>query len=582
MKKAIYAFSGDPITYGHIDIIARATKVFDEVVVGVGANPSKKYMFTLDQRTEMARRSLRGIPHVKVVSFEGLLVDYAYEHEIPVIIKGVRNASDFDYELVLHHLGGSQNLNIDTFLLPARQDLSHVSSSGVKALQQEQGLIHEYVPLYVKMCLEAKISGQYIIGITGEIGTGKSFVSDKLVEAGKKRHIPVHHIELDHIGHQITGDLKEPSYENVRRKIIEQFGPSVGLPGGSINRKVLGEIVFRDRNKLEELNAILYTPLLVRLRRELYSKKGVVLFNAALILESEMSYLCNNNVVLVTADKESQKRRLEDRNLNPSQIRTRLKSQFDEEEKKARLVSEIEKNGQGKLWAYDNSDSSDTGSITRLFDCVLSEIDVFGEMRFKSVWEGIGAQVSYETEYDRIASLYSAKAREYHNLAHVLSGLADMNEAESESTDPLILELAWWYHDIVYDPSCASNEEKSSIDMKQSLASAGVREETISKATELIMWTRHKDLPEEMDARIIVDTDLAILGKEESTYADYETKIRKEYCTIQDEDYKRGRVKFLTDMLSRKTIYQTELFREKYEAKARANIQNTIARLEVR
>jgi pantetheine-phosphate adenylyltransferase len=88
MKRAIYAFSGDPITFGHIDIVERAASVFDEVVVGIGVNPEKEYTFDLEERTEMARRSLSHLSNVKVVSFKGLLVDYAYENDIHVIIKG--------------------------------------------------------------------------------------------------------------------------------------------------------------------------------------------------------------------------------------------------------------------------------------------------------------------------------------------------------------------------------------------------------------------------------------------------------------------------------------------------------------
>ena len=173
-KKAMYAFSGDPITYGHIDIIARASSAFDHVVAGIGANPDKKYMFNLEERTEMAKRSLTRFKNVEVASFQGLLVDYAYEQGIEVIVKGVRNAADFDYENVLHEVGVSQKLGIDTHILFARPELAHVSSSAVKSIQKEQGLIHEYVPLYVKQCLEARMSEQYIVGVTGEIGAGKS------------------------------------------------------------------------------------------------------------------------------------------------------------------------------------------------------------------------------------------------------------------------------------------------------------------------------------------------------------------------------------------------------------------------
>src|SRR3989338_1099645 len=223
MTKALYAFSGDPITYGHIDIVERTAKAFDEVIVGIGKNPDKKYTFSLEERTEMAQKSLVQLSTVKVVAFEGLLVDYAYEQQIDVIVKGVRDSKDFEYEVQLHHIGDSQRLGIDTFFLSARKELTHVSSSSVKSLQKENGLIHQYVPLYVKQCVEARISEQYILGVTGEPGMGKSYIGEKVVEEGKQRGIPVHHIELDHIGHKIYL-RQEPVYQNIRENIINHFG----------------------------------------------------------------------------------------------------------------------------------------------------------------------------------------------------------------------------------------------------------------------------------------------------------------------------------------------------------------------
>ncbi len=370
MKKAMYAFSGDPITYGHIDIVRRAAKIFDEVIVGIGLNPEKDYMFSLEERTEMAKKVLSQIKNVKVVPFTGLLVDYAYENNIPVIIKGIRNNSDFDYEVLLHSLGDSQKLGIETFLIPAKKELSYISSSTVKSLQQDQGLIHEFVPLYVKQCLEARMTGQHIIGVTGEIGTGKSFVCEKIKEMGAKRGIPVHHIELDNIGHQILGELKDPLYENVRGEIIRTFGEKVKLKNGMISRKILGNIVFADHKKLDKLNDLMKKPMLVRLRKELHDRKGLILFNAALLAESNIIYLCNNNVILVTSDKKSQQARMQKRGLSEEQIKRRLSSQYSEKEKKQKIKEKIKKDNQGKLWIINNSDRDNLKKIEK----VLNEI----------------------------------------------------------------------------------------------------------------------------------------------------------------------------------------------------------------
>ncbi|MBI4440677.1 pantetheine-phosphate adenylyltransferase [Candidatus Woesearchaeota archaeon] len=374
MARAMYAFSGDPITYGHIDIIRRAGKIFDEVVVGIGVNPGKNYLFTLEERTEMARKSLAAFSNVRVVSFNGLLVDYAYEQKIPVIIKGVRNDPDFTYEITLHQVGESQKRGIDTFLIPASKDLAHISSSVVKAIQKEQGNVYEYVPLYVKQCLEAKLSGQYTLGITGEIGAGKSYVSTRFEELGKQKGISVHHIDLDHLGHRILSGLQEPLYVEVRDNICSLFGTDVRLPDGSINRKVLGEIVFNDPDRLRQLNELMLKPLMLRLNREMYGKKGLILLNAALLAEASITYLCNNNVLLVTVDKAAQEKRLRDRNLDTLQIDRRIASQYTANEKKAKIEERIAQDGHGMCWMLDNSGTQET--IEHAFDIVVRGIGV--------------------------------------------------------------------------------------------------------------------------------------------------------------------------------------------------------------
>ena len=378
MKKknttAMCAFSADPMTYGHTNIVERASKIFDKIIVGIGINPDKTYKFNILERVEMAKRSLLHLDNVEVVSFSGLLVDYAYEMGVDVIVKGVRNAHDFDYENVLYQIGESQRRGIETNILLSKPELSHISSSAVKEIHKSQGAIDNYVPLFVKQCLEEK-SGQYLIGITGEIGVGKSYIAKRFIELGKKKGIKVYNLDLDSIGHQILGDLKEPAYERVRNHIANTFGDHVQNSDGSINRQILGEIVFNDSCKLNILNNIMQRPLAVRIQRELSCKKGLILFNAALIVESNMSYLSNNNVVLVSASKEIQSSRLCDRGMKEEQIETRLKTQLNFEKKDEYLKKIIQEKNQGKIWNLDNSiiesESVKNNNIEDLFIKIL-------------------------------------------------------------------------------------------------------------------------------------------------------------------------------------------------------------------
>jgi pantetheine-phosphate adenylyltransferase len=353
MAKAMYAFSGDPITYGHINIIERSARAFDELIVGIGINPSKKYMFSLEERTAMAQKAVAGLRNVSVVSFGGLLVSYAYEKGIQVLVKGVRDSKDFDYEMLLHQAGESQKLGIDTHLLPARQDLIHVSSSVVKSILIEQGDIYTYVPIHVQQALYEKMLGQYLVGITGEPGVGKSHVGKLFEVWGKTHGIAVHHIELDHIANQILAELDDPVYKTIRLKIAEEFGNEIARADGTIDKKILGEIVFKDTDSLHKLNAIMDIPLSVRLKRAMYGKRGIIVINAALIAESDMMYLCNNNIILVTADKNIQQDRLRQKQLTDKQIQRRLHSQYRTEQKKARILQKTKEQNHGRIWVVD-------------------------------------------------------------------------------------------------------------------------------------------------------------------------------------------------------------------------------------
>jgi pantetheine-phosphate adenylyltransferase len=374
MSKALYALSADPITFGHINIIERAARTFDTVIIAIGNNPEKSYTFSLAERVQMAQRSLSRLRNVHVTSFHGLLIDFAYENNIDVIVRGVRDANDFHYENILHQANSSQNLGIDTYVLFANPELAHISSSIVKAMQIEHAFIHEYVPLYVKECLESRLCNQHIISITGEIGSGKSYIGNEFVRLGKQKSIEVHNIELDQIAHDILSTLNEPVYVSTRKKISSRFGKHLIQQDGSIDRKVLGEIVFNDQSALEELNRIMENPLHVRLRKELQRKDGLIVVNAALIAETGMSYISNNNTLLVYVDKNTQESRLLSRGLTSEQIKRRLQSQYNYSKKRQKLEENIQRSNHGTIWTIDNSGKKD--EIETTFEDILAHFGI--------------------------------------------------------------------------------------------------------------------------------------------------------------------------------------------------------------
>ncbi|MBT4824814.1 dephospho-CoA kinase [Candidatus Woesearchaeota archaeon] len=242
------------------------------------------------------------------------------------------------------------------------------------AIQQDQSMIRNFVPLYVKQYMESQVLGQYVVGLTGGIACGKSYVGRKFVEIGNAKGINVHNIELDYVGHQILSELMEPLYVETRKQITETFGQEVRLEDGTIDRKELGAKVFGNNDEMDKLNEIMLNPLLIRTKQEMYGKKGLILINAALTAEFDMGYLSNNNVVMVYADKPTQTSRLASRGLTPEEMQRRLDSQLGFHNKMTKLEEAIERDKHGKIWVLDNSKSAN--EIEAVFDKVVSELKV--------------------------------------------------------------------------------------------------------------------------------------------------------------------------------------------------------------
>ena len=146
MKKAIYPGSFDPVTFGHLDIIERSSKIFDEVVIGVLNNSAKNALFTTEERVSMIQQLVIDYPNVTVDSFEGLLVDYARSIDANVIIRGLRAVTDFEYELQIAQTNHVEYEEIETIFLTTSLQYSYLSSTIVKEFAAYGGDISHFVP----------------------------------------------------------------------------------------------------------------------------------------------------------------------------------------------------------------------------------------------------------------------------------------------------------------------------------------------------------------------------------------------------------------------------------------------------
>ena len=146
MKKAIYPGSFDPLTFGHMDIINRASRIVDELVVGVLNNSAKNSLFSLDERVSMIKEMTESMPNVTVASFDGLLVDYMKEINATIIVRGLRAVTDFEYELQIAQTNHVENPEVETIFLTTSLQYSYLSSTIVKEFASYGGDISKFVP----------------------------------------------------------------------------------------------------------------------------------------------------------------------------------------------------------------------------------------------------------------------------------------------------------------------------------------------------------------------------------------------------------------------------------------------------
>jgi pantetheine-phosphate adenylyltransferase len=156
-RKAIYPGSFDPITNGHLDLLERASGLFDELVVAVARDNAKTSLFTVEERVELIKEATRGLERIRVVPFEGLLVDFAAKEQAVALVRGLRAVSDFEFEFQLALMNRKLSPTLETLFLMPREDLTYISSRIVKEIARLGGSIEDFAPPNVVIALRQKL-----------------------------------------------------------------------------------------------------------------------------------------------------------------------------------------------------------------------------------------------------------------------------------------------------------------------------------------------------------------------------------------------------------------------------------------
>jgi pantetheine-phosphate adenylyltransferase len=156
MRRAIYAGTFDPITNGHLDIVKRACRLFDELIIAVAANPHKSPLFTWAQRQQMVKESVAGLKAVRVVAFKGLLVDLVEKYRAVAIIRGLRAVSDFEFEFQMALMNRELNSHAETMYLMPSAEYIYVSSTIIKNVAAHGGSVKRFVPKHVEEKLKRR------------------------------------------------------------------------------------------------------------------------------------------------------------------------------------------------------------------------------------------------------------------------------------------------------------------------------------------------------------------------------------------------------------------------------------------
>ena len=200
--------------------------------------------------------------------------------------------------------------------------------------------------------------------------------------------------------------------------------------------------------------------------------------------------------------------------------------------------------------------------------------------QWSETWSRLGATAP-EGLLTEIVARYSEPHRFYHTLQHLRECFSVLDLASHLARRLGEVQLALWFHDAFYDTRAQNNEERSAQWAEESLIAGGASSDAAAQVRELVLATKHNAVPEEEDAKLLVDVDLSILGAAEPRFAEYERQVRQEYGWVPEDTFRQGRARLLASFLNRSSIYSTAWFASRLEEQARKNLSCSLKELVV-
>ncbi len=200
--------------------------------------------------------------------------------------------------------------------------------------------------------------------------------------------------------------------------------------------------------------------------------------------------------------------------------------------------------------------------------------------RWDALFRGMGAPQGHHREFEHLVRHYREPHRGYHNLAHIADCLHEFDRIRHLAPDPDAIEAALWFHDVIYNPRGSDNEGASAEYAEAALRRLGADERFRREVGRLIGLTRHNTAPADIAGQLMVDTDLASLGAPAELFDENGRNIRCEFAHVDDATYRRSRAEILRRFIARPRIYHTDVFFNRFEQAARANLRRAIAAME--